>query len=322
VSPDLSVVVVGDGARTLRPVLRALGAQTIRDRMELVVVAPGAAHDELRRELPEELAAVRFVDRGTEDGIGPARAAGLRAASAPLVALSETHAFAPPGWAATLVGAQPRECVALAPVVENGNPATALSWANLLIDYGPFLHRPGRDGCEPTDFLPWHNTCFRREAIAGYGDRLDRMLEFETELHDDLRRRGGGLAVQRGIALSHVNVSSRRSWLPERWHAGRVFAAGRARRWTRARRLAYALAFPAFPLLRLWRVVGHARAAGRAGVLPRALAPAAVGLVVQAAGEAAGYLAGSGGSLRAMTEYEVRRLDHLAPGERPEAASA
>jgi len=40
------------------------------------------------------------------------------------------------------------------------------------------------------DYLPGHNTSYKRELLLGYGADLDSMMEGETSLHWDLRSKG------------------------------------------------------------------------------------------------------------------------------------
>lgn len=68
-----------------------------------------------------------------------ARAAGVRAATAPVVALAEDHAFPAPGWAEAFIERHGEGWAAVGPVISNANPRSATSWANLLIEYAPWL---------------------------------------------------------------------------------------------------------------------------------------------------------------------------------------
>ncbi len=310
VTPDLSVVVVGDAAEVLRRLLRALDAQTAKGRMEVVVVAPAAAHRAIDAAMPSGLAGWRLLDRTPLDRIPAAKAEGVRAAAAEVVAFTETHAFPNRGWAEALIGAHAREgCVAVGPALVNANPSP-LSWANMFVDYGPFL-ADGRGDAWAVADLPGHNSSYRREQLLGYGGDLERLLAFETALHDDLRRRGRRMVVEPAARIAHVNVTGMSSWLPERWHAGRIYAGARSRHWPRGRRLLYTLGVPLIPLVRTRRAVRDARRAGHGAVLGRALPFIVIGLAVQSAGEALGYARGPG-SMAQLVDMELHRFDYLA----------
>ena len=119
-SPELSVIVVGDCADRLRPLFKALDAQTAKSRMEVVVVAPGAAHREIEAALPRGVAAFQFVDHSPLEAFAPAKADGVRAARADVIVFTETHAFPRPEWAQTLIDAHSRErCAAVGPGLIN-----------------------------------------------------------------------------------------------------------------------------------------------------------------------------------------------------------
>ncbi len=321
-TPQLSVIVVGDNAESLGPLLESLDAQTAKDLMEVVVVAPATAHDAIAAAMPIGLAASRFIDQTPLRALAPAKAKGVKAARAEAVVFTETHAFPGPDWAEALIEAHSRErCAAIGPVLVNANPRP-LSWANLLLDYGPFL--AGSDGdARAVPDLPGHNSSYRREVLVGYGDDLEAMLEVETAVHQDLRRRGQRLVLEPRARIAHVNVTSGRAWLPERWLAGRIYAAARSRRWPLSRRMLYALGSWAIPAVRMPRALRHARRAGQGASLERAAPFIALGLIVQSIGEGYGYWRGAG-SMAKVVEVELHRFDYLAaddPARRLRAAS-
>jgi len=317
-SPELSAIAVGDTAECLRPLLRSLDRQTAKGRLELVVVAPADAHDEIERHAPSGLAGLRLVDCSRIEALPPARVQGILAASAPVVTLTETHCFPAPDWAAALIERHREDCAAVGPTFDNANPATARSWANLVIDYGPFLAGPQRREPEASEDLPGHNSSYKRDVLlAAYGDELADPLEFESVLHADLRRRGYRLVLEPRARVAHVNVTSIGSWAPERWCAGRLYGGTRSREWPVPRRAAYALAWPLIVAVRLPRVLRHARSIGRPGLTGRVTAPVFAGLVLQSLGEAAGYLAGPGSASHDIIDIELHRFDHLTRRDVP-----
>ena len=181
--PLLSVVVVTDAYDTIRKTVRHLRAQTIADGIELVVVAAGR-EEALGLDAAElsELHSHRVVRVDDIQSLSWARAPGIRVARAPIVALAESHCFPEPEWAERLLAAHEQGWAAVGPAIYNANPATAVSWINLLIDYGPWLG-PTEGG--EIDDLPGHNSAYRRELLLEYGWRLEKMLEAETIMHDD-----------------------------------------------------------------------------------------------------------------------------------------
>lgn len=246
------ILLAAGDASPLARVLRCLQAQSLRAGIEIVIVAP--RRDGLDFE-PEHLAgfhSLQVVETGVLKAIGPAYAAGARRALAEVVAFGEDHSFPDPGWAEALLEAHGEGIAAVGPAVRNANPGNAVSWADLLIAYAPWLH-PAPAG-EPA-FLPGHNSSYHRDVLLTCGERLEELLENETLLHWELRRRGLRLRLQPNAVTAHTNFGQLFPWLPVQFRCGRLFAAGRCRGWPLPRRLLYAAATPLIPPLRLWRIL-------------------------------------------------------------------
>ena len=104
-----------------------------------------------------------------------------------------------------------------------------------------------------------------------------------------------------------------------RFHSGRMFAAARTRRWSFARRFAYAAAAPLIPVVRLRRILAQAWRQ-RAAALPVNAFPAlAFLLVCDAAGEMAGYLFGEGAEAQRAGEFEFHVDRHATAATQPES---
>lgn len=97
--PALSVVIVAPKLfERIRKTIRELKAQTIKERLEIVVVVPSAA--EVGLDVSELLGffGYKVVEVGTIRSVDRAAAGGARHAAAPVVAFIEDHAFPNPGW--------------------------------------------------------------------------------------------------------------------------------------------------------------------------------------------------------------------------------
>ena len=165
-APNLGIILATDRYETIRPVIRHLRRQTIRDQVEIVMVGEASLAGELDTAELAEFARVHVEIVDSIDPIGPARAAGVRAARAPLVFIGETHTYAHPTWAELLVKAQDGPWAGLIPGFGNANPVSPLSWAIFLLDYGQWLHvmPPGESTIAPT-----HNGVFTSAGAAGPG---------------------------------------------------------------------------------------------------------------------------------------------------------
>ena len=252
---------------------------------------------------------------GALDDLARARAAGVRAARAPIVVFAETHSFPQPGWADALLEAfDGSDRVAVGPAVVNANPGTLRSWVALFMDYGPWLEPiDEREDCD----LPGHNSAFRRDTLLARGDGLAQALRSDMLLASELRQTGHRVRLEPRARTAHVNVTRPASWPVERIGAGRVFAAARAASWPRRRRAAFAVAAPLIPLVRLPRVLADVRRTRPGGAPgPRVLPLLLAGLALSALGEALGYAAGAGRSAATVEEMELHRLGHLRRAER------
>jgi hypothetical protein len=313
--PVLSVVLVTpDDYETIRRTMEHLRSQTIANRMEIVLVAPG--DDSLKTDEAEltSFHCHSIVELEEVSSVAVANAAGVRAASAPIVAFVEEHSFPDAQWAEALVEAhdqrrsQARGWVAVGPVVENANPETLVSWADFLKAYGSWMG-PTQGG--PVDHLPGHNSSYRRSILMQYDRELEAMLEAESVLHWDMRSRGYQLYLEPAAKVAHLNFGLLSSWLPPQYHSGRCFAARRAKAWSPARRLVYTVGAPLIPAVRWWRIMGQARRSGLARALLVRVSPILLlGLAASALGEMLGYAFGPGTSVQRIAAWEFHRAEH------------
>jgi hypothetical protein len=312
--PELSVVLATpDGFATIRRTVGELARQAAAGRLELVIVAPSSGSLGADDALLAAFARVEIVEVGAVASIGGANAAGVARASAPVVALAEDHAFPLAGWADALIAAHRGAWAAVGPAVTNANPSTAVSRADLIIGYGPWL-APADAG--ERDYLPGHNTSYKRDELLAYGERLPAMLDAETLLHWDLRARGRRLWLEPRAVIAHANFSLWRSWLPAQYHYGRPVAGLRARAMSPARRVVYALGAPLIPPLRLARLWRAQRSMASRRALLGCLHALVAGLALDGLGQMAGYALGAGGAVDRVSRFEFRRYRHVRPDER------
>jgi hypothetical protein len=311
--PRLSVVLATDTYETIRPVVRHLGRQTIREQIELVIVGERGRILDVDPLETEGFAGVSVVQVASLFPIGPARAAGVRAARAPVVFIGETHTYAHPTWAERIVEAH-AERDGVVPGFGNANPRSALSWAIFLLDYGQWLHLlPPRE----TSSAPTHNGSFRRQLLLDLGETLDQALTQGDHLSLLLHARDHRLYFEPAARIDHLNVARWRPWLQERFLGGVLLAGRRAQRWSALRRLVYLCGSPLIPPLLVLRLRKPLGAARRAGQLPAGTLPALiVGGLVSAAGEMVGYAAGHPGSAEPkMMEFELHKVRYASRGE-------
>jgi hypothetical protein len=303
-APRLSIVILTDGYATIHRVTSHLCAQTLAHEIELVAVCPSATNCEVPAQVAAVLSGVTLVESPLVP-MGVARAAGVRAARAPVVVLGETHAFPAPAWAEQLLAAHDGPWDAVAPGMANGNPRTARSWSGLLMDYGRFLaERPAG----PIDEPPAYNACWKRDVLLSAGEGLTHMLEPGGPLDAALAARGARFCHVPNARVAHLNVAPWIAWVAERYWGGRLFGSHRSREWSLTRRLVYFCGSALVPLVRFTRTRPAVTLARSDNRLPRGtLVAVAGGSVLWAIGEAAGYLAGEGHSEARMLEYELHK---------------
>ena len=212
--PRLAMVLATDSWPTAATTAAHLARQSRAADVELVIVAePGGVR--VPDAAADGLAGIAVVEEpGALADLARARAAGVRAARAPVIAFGETHSFPQPRWADGLLRAFEDERLAAAgPAVANGNPDTLRSWVSALMDYGPWV-----PPVEPSDQLdlPGHNSAFRRDVLLARGDGLADALRSDTLLSRDLRLDGHVVRVEPAARTAHVNATLPVSWLRDR----------------------------------------------------------------------------------------------------------
>jgi hypothetical protein len=312
---DLSAILnMVDGFATIQKTVRHLCAQTIRDRLEIVIVTTPGRVPLVEDALLEAVGAWQVV---TILGMPTAAAgwvAGIRQARAPVIVLCEDHSFPEPDWAEAILDTHQEDCAAVAPAVRNANPRSLISWANFLLC---FLEWFSPDHSGPVSAGPGHNTSYKRSVLLEYTD-LEKWLSPERVLHFDFAARGQAILLNTRAATHHVNISLPGSHLAQSFLGGRLFGASRAAGWPRMKTAAYALAFPLAPAVRLSRIlkVLNSRSKRQESRFFAALPWILAGLVCHALGEAIGYIGGAGNAGQRYMDFETRRSEHVNEHDR------
>lgn len=223
-----------------------------------------------------------------------------------------------PDWAENILAAYATGTwAAVGPGIVNANPDSAVSWVNFLLEYGQWSDPV--PASEP-EHLPGHNCTYRRDALLSYGDDLGTMLEAESLIHWDLRAKGRRICMYPAARTRHWNYSVTWGWVPLRFLGGKLFAGYRSRQqgWSLGKRMAYLLGSPLIPWVRLRRIIAESHVPGRPqkALLPRLMPLLMLSLVVDAMGEASGYLAGPGRSQDQLAASEFNRRNELNARDR------
>lgn len=290
--PSLSVVVVAhdDYGSIARPI-RHLAAQTVRDRIELIIVASttDAVEDGIGHARKAGFQDVRVVEHGRIVERGLAAASGVRASRAPIVGFVENHSFPAPRWAEALLRAHAGPWAIVGPAVENANPVTRTSRVNFAVTYGPWT---GRRASGEVELLPFHNSAYKRAWLEVFGDRLGALLDDEHRLQGEVRARGGRLYLESAAVIAHTNETRLGTSLRLLFGQGTAFGVGRSAGWSGLRRAGYVLGAPVIPLVNLPRVLRDAAHTLQGAAIAAALPSIVLHVAAQGAGEALGYLTG------------------------------
>lgn len=308
---NISVVLATDTLKTIRAVIERLRRQTVKEQIELVLVAPHRADIEEVLRHREEFAAIQLVEDPLDD-LADARAVGIRAATAPFVFIGETHSYPRPNFFEETLKAFAQGWDAVVPSFGNANPKGVLSWAGLLSDYGAWAEGTA---ARQIEHGPFYNASFRRDALLEFGDRLSEVYLRGLGFWPSLMERGKRAATWPAAVIDHVNVSQPGHWMHERYLAGLLIAGQRVLTFPWWKRLVYIGGAFLLPPLLLSRMLPGLVRTVRAKGLPLAVVPtAAAGFVIAGFGEWVGYIFGSSeAARRAMHEYEVHKLAYIGP---------
>jgi hypothetical protein len=299
--PELAAVLATDRLETAAEALEHLRLRSGEVRLELVLV--GIAGTVVAEPAADGFAAVRTLTV-PETALGAARAAGVRAAQAPLVVLVETHCFPEPGWARALVQRWEEGWGVIGPSIDIENPSPR-SWTSLLLDYGPLLERrPG-----PRRHVPGHNSAYDRDLLLNGEIDLEAALEDETLLHWRFADAGRSPYLDDRARARHMNITQLRAAATQWFHHSRLFAARRAAGWGLVRRALYVVGSPLLTILFAARTLGDAHRLGHLADVARSAPFMLACCAARSAGELAGYLT-LRGDAAATNRYELHRVDY------------
>ncbi|MEM6333382.1 MAG: glycosyltransferase [Planctomycetota bacterium] len=306
-----TLVLTPDVPETMRRTLSALSAQTIADRVEVVLIGPSEAATDVPAAWVSGFASVKRAV-SAERSMGAMYVAGVAAATGPIVQITEDHCYPLPGHhEAVLAAFEAHGCAAVGPNVALANPGTFAAEVQYLFEYA-VVGPKGEHGVAP--HISGHNSAYRRDALLAYGDELADWLEVETLLHWEMTRRGLVLVNDAGPRSIHWNVERLGPLFSFCWVFPRVFAAYRGRRAGLGTRLKLGLLWPLIGVLRTWRTWGLAvRYHGVSGAAARVPLLFAA-LMVSAASEGMGYLFGVGGHTPMAFDREFHRDRYMRAG--------
>ncbi|HAX44873.1 MAG TPA: hypothetical protein PLF84_22990 [Bryobacteraceae bacterium] len=288
-TPTISVLIPALlGHESVAAAIDAWSRQTRRDLIEILVLCPEAPTGDP----PIDWRDTPIVVATGSRPLNQARAAAIRAASAPLVILAEDHCLPEPDFIENLLPALESGATALGPALRPGNSDTLAALTSFLLGYSQWM-APIDSG--PIDILPGHNIIASRAELCSWGPELEDELLVASFLVQRLRREGGRFLIESRCRMRHFDPSSWSRNLRIFFCVGLGFGARRNRDAGWPIRLGYPLLAPAIAAAHWLRAFRQYRRTGAGcGVPAAALLNAIPFALAWAGGESLGAWAGIG----------------------------
>lgn len=198
----LSVVLVVGDPLVRRGIERAIDSiikQKAIDQMEILLVIVSPDDAPLPRGADHPRARIVRLPRETTT-MAQARAAGVYAASAPIVTFMDEHSFAMAGWAEAVIEAHKGPWAGVGGEIYNLDSGRGVADPIYLMGHGRWSP-PAPEG--EITLLPSHDTSYKREILLSYGDDLPELLRAEPVLMWRLQQDGYRLYCEPGMKSLH-----------------------------------------------------------------------------------------------------------------------
>ncbi len=251
---DASVIVIAICSLSqLERAIRAIDGQTFRGTKEIIVAADPRLGD--LSALQKTFSDCAFISR--DDCRTPIELTvmALRMARGSRVVLTEDSCIASAGWLAAITQVTPEGHGAVGGVVEAMPGISNAMWAFCYVDFFKYM-LPVAEGKATT--LSVCNVAYRRSDLTEIADAWANGF-VETEMHGLLEQRYGPLWLTPGAEVRVVRNVTPGDAVYERYAFGRLFGASRIAGSPMKRRLYYAIASPALPVLLMSRMLEKAR---------------------------------------------------------------
>ena len=298
---ELTVIVVALlGGRALEACLQRLEAMLEEGGTQALVLRPfgeaGERIEDWRRDYPH----VGFLDTG-QDPVPLRRQRGAEACESEFVAFLEDTTWPSPGWRiAILAGFDDPKVAAVGGPVEISSALPARARALGVAEYGrfhPAVLGLATNSARPATRLPGNNLAYRRDCLLAALQQSAHGL-IEGEVNDRLRARGLRLVLHRGMLATYAGQDLNGIRLSTRLQHGRLYGAGRSTGQPWTRRLTLCAKASLLPIVLSARALGSAARAMPPAKLPAVAIWICLMESAWALGEAIGYMAGEGRSLR------------------------
>lgn len=287
---QLSVVIAAwNGPEMLASCLSSLAAQVDAARTEVIVVGNYDCPADMQRRFPF----ARFSREPDFTIVPELRSRGVSLAAGRIVAILEDHCTVGEHWCAEIAESHELPYSVIGGSVENRPDQKPLDWAVYFYDYGNYMLP---DTARVVPSLSGANVSYKREVL----EEINQIFAdgfYETTVNDELRKRGHLLYFAPSAVIHHNKEYSLRPAMAEAYHHAKTFAGRRVANAVPIKRLAYAVASIALPVLLPLRTVTRVlRKRRNRKALGMSLPYLLLLLAGWSCGEFAGYLFGEGKS--------------------------
>ena len=244
--PALSVVISCFNAEeTIHSCLDSLRSQETDERFEVIVVDSSAdsTGDLVEAEYPETTLH-RFPYRKF---CGDARNVGVSVARGEIIALTDADCVASKTWVGDILKAHRSPHLAIGGAIGNAEPSCLVGWAAYFCEFSRWM-----PGSEPRwlDDIAGANMSYKKKAFDAYGPFIEGTYCSDSEFHWRLGRHGHLLWFLPEITVSHRSIDDPMEFVRHEVEHGACFARVRiqSERFSRPRRLVYALLSPLIPI--------------------------------------------------------------------------
>jgi hypothetical protein len=247
----MSIVIAAlDSYGEIRSLLYCLEKQTIRKRLEILVVC--STLDQLKPPnfLLHNSGDIKIIEGGENILLNEARALGIRESRSPYVAILEDHCFPEPDWAYHILSRLTEGWTGVGAAIALANPQTILAQAAILIGYGQW-HPPLKSG--EAEYIPGHNSAFVRDVLLERENRLEIDMVASSLMQAELRKKGHRLYIEGKALMRHWDCSTWSGMLKIFIPVGQSLAAIRSMNWKPLKRILYGFATPLIATVRWYR---------------------------------------------------------------------
>jgi GT2 family glycosyltransferase len=291
--PAVSVVIASrDAVTTIGETLASLEGQAASQRCEIIVV--DSSTDGTAALVREHFPGTRLLEFSSRKFCGEARNIGIRAARGPIIAMTDADCRVGPSWLENIIRAHEGSYPVVGGAIACGNPESYVGWGAYFTEFSTW--QPAGPARFTAD-MAGANVSYRKEVFQTHGSFIEGTYCSDTEFHWRLAGEGHRIRFDPSIVVYHRNIDRLGRFLRHEFFHGRSFAVVRcqAKAFSFARRAVYALLSP---LIFLKLLTCNAVKSIPFGPYPasylKALPVTTLGILCWTAGEAAGYVRGSG----------------------------